>query len=124
MSPRAQKSKGFAVEPLPASTRRSHEEIHSDPHGQERMDVVEERLADNTRSPVPEQAMFREQFGMLLDQVGEKKKPIVQDMAGGADTKHLAAEHKISAGRVSQIRREAQNVWKRIDDPEAFERSR
>lgn len=115
MSRRAQEKKGFAVEQLQASTRRSHEEIHGDPHGQEHMDAMEVRLTDNTRTSPPEQAAFREQYGMLLDKVGPRKRPIVEDMAGGSDTKDLADRHKVSQGRISQIRREAEQTWRKID---------
>jgi len=115
MSPRAQGNKGFAVEQLNTSSRRSFEEIHADPHGQERMDAVEERLTDNTRTPPPEQAAFREQYGLLLKEVGPKKRPIVEDMAVGEDTKGLAARHKVTPGRISQIRRETEQVWRKLD---------
>jgi hypothetical protein len=36
-------------------------------------------------------------------------------MAGGADTKDIAAKHKVTPGRISQIRREAQETWEQID---------
>jgi hypothetical protein len=115
MSPRAQHSKGFAVEQLNVSTARPHEQFYSDPHGQEQMDTLEERLADNTRTPPPEQAAFREQYGMLLEQMGPRNGPIVDDMAAGENTFALADKYKLSPGRVSQLRREAEKTWRKID---------
>jgi hypothetical protein len=106
MSPRAQRSKGFSVEPLNGSTRRSLEDLLGDPHGQELMDVFEERLRDNTRSPVPDQAAFRLDYPNWLSQLGQRNRAVAEDMALDLGTFELAERHKISAGRVSQLRRE------------------
>jgi hypothetical protein len=53
LSPRAQRLKGFRVERLPSSILRNHNALYSDPHSQELIDAFEERLKDNTQSPVP-----------------------------------------------------------------------
>jgi hypothetical protein len=45
------------VESLPASTRTSLEKIYSEVHGQQNRDAWEERLRDNTQSPVPERLL-------------------------------------------------------------------
>ena len=52
LSPVAQKLKGFRVESLPVSSRTSHENLYAIVHGQREMDVFEERLQDNTMTPV------------------------------------------------------------------------
>jgi hypothetical protein len=51
----AQRRHGFRVERLPASTRSPHEQLYADPHGQALLDAFEDRLRDNTLTPVPEQ---------------------------------------------------------------------
>jgi hypothetical protein len=52
----ARQRHGFRVEPFPASTRGPHEQLYATPHGQQLQDVFEERLRDNTLTPVPDQA--------------------------------------------------------------------
>jgi hypothetical protein len=55
----AQQRHGFRVGRLPTSTRRHHEELYADPHGQALLDAFEERLRDNTITPPPDAAAFR-----------------------------------------------------------------
>jgi hypothetical protein len=113
-SPRAQHRGGFTVEALNCSTRRSFEEFHGDPHGQDHMDVMEERLKDNTRSPVPEQAAFRIDHPAWLSQLGTRNRAIAEDMSLDLGTIELADKHKVSAGRISQLRREFHTDYKRF----------
>jgi hypothetical protein len=113
-SPRAQHRGAFHVEPLACSTRRSFEQIHGDPHGQERMDVMEERLEDNTRSPVPDQAAFRIDYPTWLSQLGSRNRAIAEDMSLDLGTFELADKHRVSAGRISQLRREFCKDWRRF----------
>ena len=54
-NPAAQRRHHFAVEVLPSSLGVSHERRTASPHGQELQDAYEERLRDNTVTPVPEQ---------------------------------------------------------------------
>ena len=55
LNPAAQRRHHFAVEVLPSSLGVSHERRTASPHGQELQDAYEERLRDNTVTPVPEQ---------------------------------------------------------------------
>jgi hypothetical protein len=91
-----------------------HERVYGVPHGQDRMDAVEERLRDNTVSPVPDQAAFRIDYPRWLRQLGERNREIAQDMALDHGTKELAARHKVSQGRISQLRRELCRCWCRF----------
>ena len=59
LSPAAQRRHGFRVESLPVATRTAHEDLYGSAHGQQEQDAFEERLRDNTRTPVPDQAAFR-----------------------------------------------------------------
>src|SRR5262245_39967284 len=52
LSPLAQQRHRFRVELLPASTRSTHEQLYATPHGQALLDAYEERLRDNTLTPV------------------------------------------------------------------------
>src|SRR5262245_39030469 len=51
----AQQRHGFRVERLPTSTRSPQEQLYASPLGQQAQDAFEERLRDNTQTPVPEQ---------------------------------------------------------------------
>jgi hypothetical protein len=104
----------FKVESLATSTRRSHESIYADPHGQEQMDVVEERLKDNTQSPVPEQAAFRIDYPAWLCQLGPRNREVAQDMALEHSTLALARLHKVTPARISQLRRQFHQDWQRF----------
>jgi hypothetical protein len=55
LNPAAQRRHGFHVERLPSSTLASHERLYSEVHGQEVQDAFEERLRDNTITPVIDQ---------------------------------------------------------------------
>jgi hypothetical protein len=112
MSPRAQHRHGFHVEPLPCSTRRSHVSRYGDPHSQDQLDAFEERLCDNTQSPVPDQAAFRIDYPAWLVQLDPRNRAIAQDMALDHDTTDLAHKHQLSPGRISQLRRELNLDWR------------
>jgi hypothetical protein len=114
LSPRAQKHKGFSVEPLPTSMLRGHEQFFGQPHGQDQMDALEERLCDNTQTPVPDQAAFRIDFPEWLSQLGQRNGEIAKDMALEHGTFDLADKHKMSPGRISQLRREFRTDWLRF----------
>jgi hypothetical protein len=114
LSPRAQRMKGFTVEGLPSSILRSHNTLYGEPHGQDQIDAFEERLKDNTHSPVPDQAAFRIDYPVWLSQLGQRNSEIAEDMAQDYGTFELAEKHKISAGRISQMRREFHLDWQRF----------
>jgi hypothetical protein len=88
--------------------------LYADPHGQQHMDAFEERLRDNTVTPAPEAAAFRIDFPAWLVQLGPRNREIAQDMALDLGTHELAARHKVSAGRISQMRREFCMDWRRF----------
>ena len=83
----------------------------ADPHGQEHIDALEERLRDNTITPPDEQAAFRIDYPAWLSQLGERKRAIAQDMTLDLGTLELAARHQVSPGRISQMRREFHSSW-------------
>jgi hypothetical protein len=114
LSALAQQRHHFKVESLVLPSRRDHESIYSDPHGQQHMDAYEERLRDNTQSPVADQAAFRVDYPQWLAQLGQRNREIVADMTLDLGTGELALKHKISAGRVSQLRREFYQDWTRF----------
>lgn len=114
LSPRARRMKGFSVESLPSSTQRSYSSVFCDVHGQQQMDVFEERLQDNLITPPPDAAAFRIDYPQWLGQLGERNRVIAEDMTLDYGTKELAAKHKVSPGRISQLRRELHDDWQRF----------
>src|SRR4051794_34372612 len=62
MNPLAQARAGFRVERLSCAAPDGRDALYADPQGQRRLDAYEERLGDNTRTPVAEQAAFRLDF--------------------------------------------------------------
>jgi hypothetical protein len=101
LSPRAQRRHGFAVSRLPEV-----ETLSTNPFA--------EALADNTRSPVPDQAAFRLDFPAWLRRLGDRNRRIAEDMAMGHGTQALAARYGVSPARVSQLRREFHDDWERF----------
>jgi len=111
MNPLAQRRHDFVVEPLPASTCRSHEDRYANPHGQQAQDSFEERLRDNTQTPVPEQVVFRLDFPLWVCSRSERDRRIIDDLLLGERTLDVANKHGLSPGRVSQLRREFLVSW-------------
>jgi hypothetical protein len=98
LSPLAQARHGFAVSSLP-----SHSTLSAN--------LFSEALADNTRTPVPEQVHFRIDFPAWLRRLGDRDRRIARDMALGHRTQDLARLHQVSAGRISQLRRQLHTDW-------------
>jgi hypothetical protein len=74
MCVRTQKRRGFKVERLPKEFRASHESLYSTVHGQQEHDAFEERLSDNSITPIPDQAAFRI-GGTIYDQAAGHRLP-------------------------------------------------
>jgi hypothetical protein len=110
----AQHRHGFRVQPLACSTRHSHETLYGEPHGQDQVDVLEEQLRDNTRSAVSEQAAFRIDYPVWLHRLASRQRAIVADMTLAHSTGELASKHQVSPARISQMRREFHEDWRRF----------
>ncbi len=114
MSPVAQKLRGFKVESLPVSFRTAQENLYGSPHGQREHDAFEERLQDNTITPVPEQAAFRIDFPDWLKSWSERDRRIIRDMMKGERTFDLSQKYGCSPGRISQKRQQFKEEWDRF----------
>ena len=115
-SPLAQQRHGFRVERLPASTRSPHEHLYADPHGQALLDALEERLRDNTQTPVPDQAAFRIDFPLWRCTRSERDQRVIDALMAGGRTKDVSQKFGLSPGRVSQLRRDFLEDWRRFTD--------
>ncbi|MCE9567842.1 MAG: hypothetical protein K8U57_38070 [Planctomycetes bacterium] len=70
--------------------------------------MIEHALCDNTQTPVPDQVQFRCDFGGCgwEYRLPTAKQRLVRGLALGHRTKELAVEFGLSAGRISQLRKE------------------
>jgi hypothetical protein len=68
-------------------------------------------LADSTRSEIPAQVAFRIDFPAWLQTRTRRDRAIIRDMLLEARTTDLAACHRVSPARVSQLRREYLAGW-------------
>jgi hypothetical protein len=115
----AQQRHGFRVELLPRSTRCSHEDLYAEPQGQALHDTFEERLRDNTLTPVLDQVAFRIDFPAWLRTLTPRERRLVRAMALGERTMDLSKEFEVSPGRISQLRRELRDGWLRFQGEQA-----
>jgi hypothetical protein len=97
----AQRHHGFAVGKLPDFST-----LNGNP--------LEEALIDNTVSPVPDQVAFRLDFPAWLCGLSHRNRDIAEAMALGHGTKHLARRFGLSEGRVSQLRSQFCDSWRRF----------
>jgi hypothetical protein len=114
MNRATQRRHGFQVEPLPASTRVSHEELYGAARGQRRLDAFEERLRDNTITPVADQVQFRIDWPAWLATLTGRERRLIRAMARNERTKDLSRQFELSPARISQLRREFHDDWHRF----------
>jgi hypothetical protein len=109
-----QRRHGFEVEQLPVSPRTSHEQLYSMPNGQDLHDAFEERLRDNTTTPVPDQVQFRVDWPAWLGTLTGRERRIIKAMARNESTKDISREFELSPARISQLRREFHDQWQQF----------
>jgi hypothetical protein len=98
LSPLAQQRHHFTVRRLP-----DFETLSDNP--------LTEALADNTKSPPDETACFKLDFAAWLDSLTERNRSIAEDLMVGGRTIDVANKYGVSAGRISQLRREFCHDW-------------
>jgi hypothetical protein len=116
MNPATQRRFGFGVESLPSSPRVSHEQLYALPKGQDLHDAFEERLRDNTTTPVPDQVQFRIDWPDWLATLTGRERRMIRVMAKNESTKDLARQFDLSPARISQKRSEFRDEWQRFCD--------
>jgi hypothetical protein len=110
----AQRRHGFTVQALPQSTRHPFEDVYCSIQGQRHIDALDEMLRDNTVTPPPDQAAFRIDFAAWRRTRTERDRRLMVDLMVGERTSHVSREYGITAGRVSQLRREFHDDWLRF----------
>jgi hypothetical protein len=109
LNPVAQRRHNFVVQSI-SPTRQSLDATRG--HWLE--DVIAERLVDNTITPPPEQAAFRIDFPRWMKTLSVRERRILRAMSRNEKTKDLSRKFEVSAGRISQIRREFHDGWSRF----------
>jgi hypothetical protein len=112
----AQTKHDFTVERLANASYTAREHVYGDSHGQRNLDAFEERLHDNTITPVPDQVAFRQDFPAWQSTRTERDRRIIQDLMVGATTTDAARKYGVSPSRISQLRREFLADWQRFCD--------
>jgi hypothetical protein len=110
LSPATQRKHGFRVESL-VSTRTSPARLDLDVRRQRELDAFDERLRDNTRTAVPEQAAFRIDFPAFLRGLSFRDRRLARFLALGHSATEAAARFRLSLGRVSQLRHRWRRDW-------------
>lgn len=105
-SPYCWKEKGVRKQPMHRFDRE---------HG-----IWQEVTYEDTRTPVAEQVAFRVDFPAWLSGLSQQKRQMVQALLEGLSTKEAAEQLKITAGRVSQLRRELFDGWNAYHQPQVL----
>jgi hypothetical protein len=114
LSPLARKRHGFTVARLPLATARPPDGLLGTARGRPDLDAFEEWLRDNTVTPVLEQVCFRVDFSSWLTTLTARERQLVRAMARSERTLDLSAWFEVSPGRISQLRRELRDGWRRF----------
>jgi len=75
---------------------------------------LSEALTDNTQTPPDEQAAFRLDFPAWLKTRTDRDRRVIEDLMVGERTGDVATRHGLTAGRVSQLRRDFLEDWQRF----------
>ena len=68
-------------------------------------------MVEDKRSSVPDQAIARIDIHTWLGSLPRRNRQIAKDLAHGCSTREVAQKYGVTAGRVSQVRRELQRSW-------------
>jgi hypothetical protein len=107
----AQRRHGFHVGSLPHAAA-SYDRLGA-VGGQRTQDALEELLHDNGQTPVPEQVCFRLDFPAWRRTHARRTRRLMDGMMLGERTGDLARRFSLSPARISQLRRELRNDWRR-----------
>jgi hypothetical protein len=125
LSVRAQRKHGFRVHSLPMTFRRPQDELYGEVGGQARLDVFEERLADNRKTPPADQAAFRIDCTEFVRSLSVRDRQMAEFLALGHSNKAAAARFHLSPGRVTQLRQGwCQDWYTRIGEETTWMRDR
>jgi hypothetical protein len=114
LSPNAQRRHGFRVESLSLSTRTSQKLLYGKVDGQQTQDAFEERLRDDTRTPIPDQVAFRIDFSTFRRAMKGRDRRMALALSVGESASSVARRFGMSGGRVSQLRQQWHRAWQAL----------
>ena len=94
----AQLGQGFHVERLHPTARADDQWI--------------DRIVEDERASVADQVAVRMDVRAWLATLSRRLRRIARDLAYGCSTSEVAKKHGVTAGRVSQLRRELYDAWR------------
>lgn len=101
MNPIAQQRHGFAVQSMP-----KYSTLEGNP--------LEEALHDDGRGPIPDLAAFRIDFPAWLATRTERDRRMIEQLGMNERTSVVARRFGVADGRISQLRAEYREDWKRF----------
>jgi hypothetical protein len=116
---KAQRRRSFRVEYLPHSPHANLDHMYGDVGGQNRQDAYEERLQDDSQTPVPDQVAFRLDWPRFLTSLSVRDRRLAHYLSLGHSNKHAARKFGLTPGRVTQLRQRWCREWRLFqgDDP-------
>ena len=111
----AQRRHGFTVESLPTTTRR-FEDANDVGLVTQEYDRFEERLRDNTQTPVPEQAAFRIDWPAFFRTLSDRDRKLAGYLSLGHSARSAAYKFGLSPGRVTQLRQRCYKDWRALEN--------
>jgi hypothetical protein len=109
LSPLARRKRGFRVESLSGPVAPGGTPGRD---GRNRPGGFDDRLRDNTRTAVPDQAAFRIDFPAFLGGLSPRDRALAEFLALGHSGQAAAERFGLTEGRVSQLRRLWQDRWR------------
>jgi len=100
LSPYAQKEKHIKVERLDRFDEKDNEWV--------------EAVVEDDRTPIPDQVAFRCDFPAWLDTLPRRNRRIAKTLALNHTTGEVAKRFGVSAGRISQLRRDLERSWQQF----------
>ena len=104
LSPAAQRRHRFAVEPLRSEAVAARH----------RPKAFAERLADDRKTPVPDQVAFRIDWPAFFESLSPRDRDLATFLALGHSATTAAGRFGVTVGRVSQLRRQWNCAWQRF----------
>ena len=74
----------------------------------------QEALRDDLATPVPDQVAFRLDLPAFLKILGDRNRRLAENMALSETTKNLARKFHCTPGRISQLRKQFHDEWRRF----------
>ena len=83
--------------------------------------IWKDAVVEDTETPIPEQVAFRVDFPTWLKLYQPSKRRVAEALALGYTTNEASKRFKVTAGRISQLRRDFERSWEAFQGEEEAE---